>query len=109
MIAGPTFTVSVAGMVVTVPTELVNTAWYRLPLSAAVVAKLNVVEVAPGMLLNAPPKLLTCHCTVGVGLPVAAAVKVTTNPAVTVWLDGFVVIEGATPVAVPLRPLLCVA
>ena len=35
-----------------------------------------------------PPLLLTSHCTVGAGLPVAAAVNVALLPAVTVWLDG---------------------
>jgi len=76
-------TVNVADVVVPVPTELVNTARYRLPFWAAVVVKLNVVEVAPAMLLNAPLPMLTCHCTVGVGLPVAAAVKVAVDPAGT--------------------------
>ena len=75
-------TVKVAGVVVAVLTELVNTARYWLPLWAVVVAKLNVVEVALGMFVNAPP-MLTCHCTVGVGLPVAAAVKVAVDPAGT--------------------------
>ena len=35
-----------------------------------------------------PPSVLTCHCTVGVGVPLAAAVKVTGLPAVMVWLLG---------------------
>jgi len=38
--------------------------------------------------------VLTCHWTVGVGLPVAAAVKATGWPAETDWLTGFVVTEG---------------
>ena len=41
-----------------------------------------------------PPLLLTSHCTVGVGLAVAAAVKVTLLPAATVWPLGSVVIDG---------------
>jgi hypothetical protein len=39
--------------------------------------------------------VLTCHCTVGVGVPVAAAVKVAVAPAVTVRFVGLVVIVGA--------------
>ena len=56
----------------------------------------KVVLVAPLMLLQVePPSVLTCHCTVGVGLPVAAAVKVTLWPALTVALLGLVVTLGA--------------
>src|SRR5262249_42580203 len=48
------------------------------------------------MLTNvAPPSVDCCHCTVGVGLPFAAAVKVTLEPACTDWLDGLVVTVGA--------------
>ena len=36
----------------------------------------------------APPLVLSSHCTVGDGWPVAAAEKVTLLPAVTVWLVG---------------------
>src|SRR5213594_3519011 len=79
------FTVSVAAVVVADPAELVNTARYLLPLCDKVVAKLSVVEVAPERLLKVtPPSVLTCHCTVGVGEPVAAAVKVAVSPAFTV-------------------------
>ena len=63
--------------------------------------KLYVVEVAPLMLVNVvPPLLLTCHWTVGVGLPLAAAVNVTVLPAVTLWLVGLVVTTGAVRAAV---------
>jgi hypothetical protein len=56
-----------------------------------------VVEVAPLTLLNvAPPSVLTCHCTVGVGVPVAAAVKLVVAPTVSVSLVGFPVIAGGT-------------
>jgi hypothetical protein len=90
------FTVSVAPLVVAEPAELVNTARYWFPFCDKAVVKLNVVEVAPMMLLNvAPPSVLTCHCTVGVGEPVAAAVKVAVWPAVAVWFVGCVVIVGA--------------
>ena len=82
---GAAFTVSVAAVVVAVPAEFVNTARYRFPFCDEAVVKLRVVEVAPETLLNVtPPSVLTCHCTVGVGEPVAAAVKVAVWPAVTV-------------------------
>jgi hypothetical protein len=77
-------TVRVAAVVVTVPTELVNTAWYLFPFCEKAAVNVSVVEVALGTLLNAPPLTLTCHCTVGAGLPLAAAVKVTLLPALTV-------------------------
>jgi hypothetical protein len=47
---------------------------------------------------GAPLPVLCCHCTVGVGVPLAAAVNVAIPPAFTVWLDGFRVITGATAV-----------
>ena len=79
------FTVSVAAVVVAVPAAFVNTARYWLPFCDKVVVKLRVVEVAAETLLNvAPPSVLTCHCTVGVGEPDAAAVKVAVWPAATV-------------------------
>ena len=58
---------------------------------------LSVVLVAAGMLLN-PLPLSTCHCTVGVGLPLAAAVNVTLAPVHTVWLLGSVVTNGAVQI-----------
>ena len=76
-------TVSVAALVVAVLQEFVKTARYCLPLSADVAVKVSVVEVAPGMSLNGPP-LDTCHCTVGAGVPLAAAVKVAVAPLQTV-------------------------
>ena len=42
-----------------------------------------------------PPLVLICHCTVGAGVPVPAAVNVTVAPLVTVWLVGLPVITGA--------------
>jgi len=84
----------VAAVVVAVPAELINTARYWYPFCDEAVVKLNVVEVAPETLLNAPPLVLTCHCTVGVGEPVAAAVKVAVWPAFTVWFVGCAVIVG---------------
>jgi hypothetical protein len=63
----------------------VNTARYLFPFCAAMVVNVSVVEVAPVTLLKVtPPSMLTCHCTVGAGFPLAAAVKLTLLPAVTV-------------------------
>ena len=84
-VGGAVFTVSVAAVVVAVPAELVNTARYWFPFCDEAVVKLRVVAVAPETLLKfAPPSVFTCHCTVGAGEPVAAAVKVAVWPAVTV-------------------------
>ncbi len=48
------------------------------------------------MLLKvAPPSTLTCHCALGVGLPLAEAVKETELPAHTALLTGFAVTAGA--------------
>src|SRR6266478_5066711 len=89
------FTVSVAAVVVADPAEFVNTAWYWFPFCDEKVVKLRVVEVAPETLPNVvPPSVLICHCTVGVGEPVAAAVKVAVWPTVKVWFAGCVVIVG---------------
>jgi len=77
-------TVKVAAVVAAVPTELVKTAWYLFPFCAKAALKVSVVEVAPGRLLKAPPPTLTCHCTVGAGVPLAAAVKVAVPPLLTV-------------------------
>jgi len=97
------FTVSVAAVVVAVPAEFVNTARYRFPLCDKAVVKLRVVEVAPATLPKVtPPSVLTCHCTVGVCEPVAAAVKVAVWPAVTVWLAGCVAIVGYATSRLPL-------
>src|SRR5438309_1357135 len=95
--AGGTFTVRVAAVVVAVPQVFVNTARYCLPPSAPAAVKLRVVDVAPGMSVKlTPPLMLTCHCTVGVGVPLAAAVNVAVWPAFTVTFAGFPVIAGAT-------------
>src|SRR5678816_3845139 len=79
-----TTTVSVAAVVVAVPPGLVNTARYWLPLSAKVAVNISVVLVAPEILVKGPPPVLTCHCTVGAGKPLAAAVKVAVWPSHTV-------------------------
>jgi hypothetical protein len=64
-------------------------------------------------LVNVTPSVLTCHCTVGVGFPLAAAVNVAVCPALTVVFAGFAVTTGPTAVtisdAVPeILPLVAV-
>ena len=70
----------------------------------------KVVLVAPRMSDHVPPPLvLTCHLTVGAGLPEAAAENVAVPPAQTVWFVGWVVMTGPVAgVAVPTEgpPLL---
>ena len=88
VISGAVFTVSRALLVTAVPALLVNTARNCLPLSPAWAVKVWVVKVAPVMLPQLVPSLLDCHCTVGAGLPEAAAVKLTACPAETVWAEG---------------------
>src|SRR5258707_4544365 len=88
-IGGGAFTVRVAAVLVADPAEFVNTARYWFPFCDKAVVKLRVAEVAPETRLNVtPPSVLTCHCTVGVGEPVAAAVKVAVSPAGSVSLGG---------------------
>jgi len=96
VITGALFTVNEAAVVVAEPVAFVNTARYWLPFCEASAVKASVVEVAPAMFVKlAPPLVLCCHCTVGVGDPVAAAVKVAVCPAFTVTFAGFSVITGA--------------
>src|SRR3954469_7517630 len=55
-------TVSLAADVVAVPLVLVNTARYRLSLSAVWTTRVKVVDVAPATSLNvAPASVDTCH------------------------------------------------
>ena len=90
-------TVNEAAVVVASPQRFVKTARYRFPFSPIVAVNVRLVDVAPEILFqSAPPLVLICHCTVGVGVPLAAATKVTLPPAHTVWFDGFVPIAGAT-------------
>jgi hypothetical protein len=58
------------------------------------VVKEYVAEVAPAMSAHVVPLVLTCHCTVGVGEPLAAAMKLAVDPEVTVRLVGCVVTAG---------------
>ena len=63
------------------PTELVKTAWYSLPFCAAWAVKLRVSEVAPLMFVKElPPSVLSCHCTVGVGVPYLREVPLNVVP-----------------------------
>jgi hypothetical protein len=85
-------------VVVASPAVLVNTASYTLPFCPALARKLNVVEVAPATDVNVvPPSVLTVHCTVGVGVPSAAAVKVAVSPAFTDEFAGLAVMAGIEP------------
>ena len=65
-----------------------------MPVSVNAVVKEYVVEVAPVMSVHADPLVLTCHCTVGVGEPLAAALKLTVDPEAPVRLVGCVVTAG---------------
>ena len=89
-------TVSVAAVVVAVPTLFMKTARNWLPVSPLVVVSLYVVLVAPSMLVQLPAPLFTCHCTDGAGLPVAAAVNSTVLPTVTACVTGLVTTLGAS-------------
>ena len=92
----PVVMVRMAASEVVLPAELVKIALYLLPLSVARAVKLYVGEVAPLMLLQlAPLSALACHWTEGVGLPLAAAVKVAVLRAGTDWSVGWVVTIGA--------------
>ncbi len=85
VMTGAVLTVNVAALLVADPAGLVKTARYCLPLSVAWAVKLYVVEVAPGISdQELPPFVLTCHCALGVGEPLAAALNVAVWPAVTV-------------------------
>lgn len=60
-----------------------------MPFCDMLTANVNVVEVAPGKSANvAPPSVLTCHCTVGAGEPVADALNDASCPDVTVRFEG---------------------
>src|SRR5438132_835478 len=92
---GPLSRVKIAALLATLATHrLLNRARYCLPSSAATALKVRLGLVAPAISLNVtPPSVLTCHWTVGAGLPLAAALKLTL-PGHTVWLDGFIVTTG---------------
>ena len=80
-------------------TVFVYTARYLVPVGVVgVVTTVSVFVWLPASVVSAvqvvPPSVESCHCTVGVGVPVAAAVKVAVPPAVTDWLAGEVVTAG---------------
>src|SRR5881296_2222263 len=61
--------------------------------------KLNGLLVAPGIFVN-PPPLLACHCSVGVGVPPAAAVNDTTVPVQALAFTGLTMMIGLLIVSV---------
>ena len=100
--AGIGFTVSVAAFELTVLTLFVHAARYCLLLSAVVVTNDNVAFVAPVIFVQVVPFVLSCHCTVGVGVPLAAELKPAFIPAHLVWDVGCVVIVGGVFAATAL-------
>ena len=91
------FTVNVAEPEFTGPLLLVHTARYCLLFNAVVALIVNVPLVAPLIFVQLVPLVLSCHCTVGVGLPLPAEVKLTLLPAQTVCEEGWSVIPGNVP------------
>src|SRR5450755_3356096 len=92
----------VAAVVVALPDPLVKTARNFVPFwPANTFGTVKVVLVAPATLLNvAPPFVENCHCTVGVGAPLAAAVNTAVPPAFTVTSTGFSVITRFSVITV---------
>ena len=78
---GMEVTVNVAALEVAVPAIFVHTARYCLLLSAVEVVNDKGLLVAPPMLFQAVPLVLTCHCTVGAGPPLASEINITLSPA----------------------------
>ena len=67
-----------------VPKDVPRLLPIRDPAERSLEPKSKEFEVAPVTFVNvSPPLVLTCHCTVGVGLPLASAVNVTCWPAIT--------------------------
>ena len=79
-----------AALLVTALTELLAMTVYDPASLALGLAMVYEALVAP---LRFTPSF--CHCKVGEGEPLAAAVNVTEAPTVTVWLVGWVVKAGA--------------
>ena len=87
--------------------ELVKTASYSLPVMPSLAVKvrfplgrtvyppLPLVMLVKSLYPPVPLGVATCQDSVGVGLPPATEIKVTVDPAATVWLSGWVVIVGA--------------
>jgi len=95
---GIAFTVNTAALELTVPALLLQTARYCLLLSAIATVNDNVAVVAPVIFVHVVPVVLDCHCTVGVGVPLAAEVKLAFAPAHLDCDAGCVVTDGATAV-----------
>jgi hypothetical protein len=83
-VGGVALTVNVAAFEFAVPTPLVHTARYCFELSLTEAVKVNEAFTAPLRSVHVFPSVLTCHCTIGAGVPVAADVKVTFVPEQTV-------------------------
>ena len=80
-VTGIELTVKVAGSELTDLTLFVHTARYCLLLSAAFAVNVKEPFVAPLISFQVVPFVLSCHCTVGAGVPSAADVKLTLAPA----------------------------
>jgi hypothetical protein len=93
-VTGIKLTVKVAGSELTEAPLFVHTARYCLLLSAGVVDNDKEPLVAPLISFQIVPFVLSCHCTVGAGVPLAAEVKLTLAPAHRVWEVGWVVTVG---------------
>jgi len=93
---GMELTVNIAPFEFTEPPLFVHTARYCLLLSAAVVVNDKMLVVAPVILFQLVPLVLSSHCTVGAGLPLAAELKLTLKPAHFVCDAGWVVTTGDT-------------
>ncbi len=90
---GGVLTLSVAALELTVQLPEMATPRYCLPLSAAADVNEYVVLVAPATSFQVPPlSVLTCHFTELA--PDWPNVKVAVEPAQTVWLEGFEVIDA---------------
>jgi hypothetical protein len=99
VIDGIEVTLNNAAVVVAFPAVLVNTASKSLPSCVELTMKDNVVDVAPATAeYDEPPFVLTIHCTVGVGVPLAAAEKVAVLPALVDTFEGLVLMAGMEPV-----------
>jgi len=73
-------TVNAAELLVAVPQLLVKAARYWLPLEdTGGFVSARVAFVSPVMFVK-PDPVFTCHCTVGVGEPLAATVKLAFAP-----------------------------
>ena len=84
---GAVFIEREAALEVTEPQLLLTTARKLLPLSAAEVVNESVVFVSPERLVQVAP-ISSCHCTLGLGLPLALTEKDAVVPGHFVVLAG---------------------